>query len=157
MKKRILILFLLFTLFFILSSCSVEESAQKEEKNIEHPNGIKNENTEEKKIRLENEEQIKEFEKHIGHENLHNMILLGLLVLMLVIQFGLVYWKKVHYKSFQFVTLIGLWVVPFFISIYFLYYRFLIFWAFYSFSTIYILKKIYFENPLEPNTPRYNF
>ena len=184
MKGKLLILLLISLLFihFSVSQEAMEENKPNQEKQEKQANQMleekqekqanqvikekqerkqerKHEETkklseEEEKLRLENEKQIKEFEKHIGHENLHNMILLGLLALMLVIQFGLVYWKKVNHKSFQLVTLIGLWIVPFLISVYFLYLRFLLFWSGYTFITFYILKKIYFENPLEPNTPR---
>lgn len=52
-------------------------------------------------------------EHHRGHEGLHSA-LLGLLFLVLIAaQIGLYLWKKYRYQSFQNVTLLGLWLIPF--------------------------------------------
>ena len=41
------------------------------------------------------------------------MIFTTLFMLMIVAQMLLVYWKKKRYKSYQQVTLFGLWLIPF--------------------------------------------
>src|ERR1051325_8001065 len=54
----------------------------------------------------------KEFEnQHAGHESQHGTMALILLGALFGFQFLILYWKSKHYRSFQAVTLVGLWLV----------------------------------------------
>jgi hypothetical protein len=52
----------------------------------------------------------KDFE-HAGHESQHGTMALILLAALFGFQFLILYWKSKHYRSFQAVTLVGLWLV----------------------------------------------
>ncbi len=54
--------------------------------------------------------------KHADHESLHTFLFVFLFVFLIGSQIGLYWWKKKYYRSFQNVTLIGLWVIPFILS-----------------------------------------
>src|SRR2546425_26243 len=52
----------------------------------------------------------KDFEQqHAGHESQHGTMALILLAALFGFQFLILYWKSKHYRSFQAVTLVGLW------------------------------------------------
>jgi RING finger protein 121/175 len=92
-------------------------------------------------------------EKHKGHEDMHAAMLLILVITLIVSQFALFEWKKRHYKSYLFVSLLALWLIPLGISLRNFWWRFVIFWAIYSFITCIVLQKS-FEKPARPSTPR---
>ncbi|CAG8685382.1 11093_t:CDS:2, partial [Scutellospora calospora] len=81
----------------------------------------------------------------------HGTMALILLGALLGFQFLILYWKQKHYRSFQMVTLIGLWLIPMYIfGFQAHFWRFMTIWALYSginsFSLnyhIFILRLVY--------------
>lgn len=67
------------------------------------------------------------------------VLLYGLMLLMVGAQAGLFYWKKRHKRSYELVTLVGLWVMPAIISLQLHFWRFIAVWACYSAVTGYLL------------------
>ncbi|TKR68334.1 hypothetical protein L596_024329 [Steinernema carpocapsae] len=81
-------------------------------------------------------EHAKLHAKHRGHESMHLEMFLILIATLVVAQVALVQWKKRHFKSYQFVTLVGMWLVPFFICLHRGWMRFFATWVLYTgFST----------------------
>jgi len=80
-------------------------------------------------------------EVHPGHETYHNILFLLLLVFIVVSQGGLHYWKRKHYKSFQSITLGGLWIIPVILSLMMGFYRMLFVWGIFTSITGYLLYK----------------
>jgi RING finger protein 121 len=46
---------------------------------------------------------------HAGHQDLHTLLLLVLILLLVGAQISLVLWKKKHYRSYQLTTLAGMY------------------------------------------------
>ena len=92
-------------------------------------------------------------EKHKGHESMHAEMVLVLLITLIVSQVLLVFWRTRHFKSFQFATMIGMWLIPFFISLRFVHIRFLIIWTIFTTITVLIALKAN-RSPIERTTPR---
>ncbi|CAJ0942273.1 unnamed protein product, partial [Mesorhabditis belari] len=106
--------------------------------------------TEEEKWRLEH---VKMHEKHKGHDQMHMEMFLILIVTLVVAQVALVQWKRRHFKSYQFCTLLGMWLVPVFVCTQRGWYRFLVTWFVYTlFSTWIWLKSN--EAQISGKTPR---
>lgn len=99
-------------------------------------------------------EHQKMHEKHKGHESMHAEMLLILIITLVVAQFALFEWKKRHYKSYLFVSLLGLWLIPAGMCVKNGWWRFIIFWAIFSLITSVIMRKAY-QKPIQGNTPRY--
>jgi RING finger protein 121 len=93
-------------------------------------------------------------EAHKGHESMHAEMVLILLLTLILSQFVLVFWKTRHFKSFQFVTMVGMWTIPFLISLKFVHIRFLIIWIFFSTITSIIFFKAS-KSPIDKSTPRW--
>ena len=70
------------------------------------------------------------------------------LIVMIVSQSLLVRWRKHHRRSYELVTLIGLWLVPAIISIQLVFWKFLIVWSAYSIVTGMYLYKCTFADAL---------
>ncbi|CAL8463670.1 g3204 [Coccomyxa elongata] len=62
-----------------------------------------------------------------------------IILTMILAQSGLFWWKKKHKRSYELVTLLGLWIVPAVISFHMRYWRFLSVWVIYSGMTLYML------------------
>lgn len=77
-----------------------------------------------------------------------------LFVFMLLAQVLLVIWKQRHYKSFQTVTLLGLWLIPMLLSLYVRFVRMLLVWTTFSVSTGYIVW-LASRRPMGKSTPRF--
>lgn len=92
-------------------------------------------------------------EKHKGHDDMHAAMLLILIITVLVSQVILFEWKKRHLRSYLFVSLVALWIIPAGISIKNSWWRFVFFWFIFSVITALILKKS-FEKPVSRRTPR---
>lgn len=60
------------------------------------------------------------------------ILLYGVMLLMVGAQTGLFLWKKRHRKSYELVTLIGLWLMPALFSFHLKFWRFLLVWIVYS-------------------------
>ncbi|XP_076067490.1 E3 ubiquitin ligase RNF121 [Oratosquilla oratoria] len=106
--------------------------------------------TDEEKWRLDH---LRLHEKHKGHEEMHAEMVIILLITTIIAQVALVSWKKHHYKSYQFVSMLGVWMVPFVLCLTNHWWRFVFFWLLFSSITIIVVKKAV-EKPLDPTTPR---
>ncbi|MFH4979420.1 hypothetical protein AB6A40_006129 [Gnathostoma spinigerum] len=93
-------------------------------------------------------------EKHRGHEQMHLEMFLILVVTLIVAQIFLVQWQKFHFKSYQLCTLIGMWLIPAFVCVQRLWFRFLVIWLAYT-----ILSSLVWYKATRPliscTTPRY--
>ncbi|GLC38944.1 hypothetical protein PLESTB_000464200 [Pleodorina starrii] len=67
------------------------------------------------------------------------MLLYGIMILMVGAQTALFMWKKRHRKSYELVTLLGLWLMPALFSLHLHFWRFLLIWAVYSAITCRLL------------------
>ncbi|XP_046623699.1 RING finger protein 121 isoform X1 [Neodiprion virginianus] len=114
------------------------------------PNKSEAELTPEEKWRVEH---IKMHEKHRGHESMHTEMLLILLVTLIVVQVFLVEWKKRHYKSYQMITLLAMWVIPLVLCIRNQWWRFIFLWHVFSCITWLIVRKA-LQRPIQGTTPR---
>jgi len=67
------------------------------------------------------------------------MIFYIVLIVMIASQSALVRWRSRHRRSYDLVTLFGLWLVPAIMSAQLFFWRFLLFWFVYTCITVYIL------------------
>eukprot|EP00004_Rigifila_ramosa_P015014 TRINITY_DN3461_c0_g1_i1.p1 TRINITY_DN3461_c0_g1~~TRINITY_DN3461_c0_g1_i1.p1 ORF type:complete len:318 (+),score=44.11 TRINITY_DN3461_c0_g1_i1:28-981(+) len=94
-----------------------------------------------------------EHASHEGHAQLHQLELLMLISLLIVCQ-GLLYlWKRRSPASYQLATLIGLWLVPFLMSIHLGFLRMVLIWIGFSLLTALVLYRAN-QKPLHSKTPR---
>ncbi|CAH8845505.1 unnamed protein product [Trichobilharzia szidati] len=104
----------------------------------------------EEKFRIEH---LKYHEKHRGHEKMHLEMFLVAVFSLLVCQMGLMFWKQRHFRSYQLVTLIAMWLVPFIYSIFADFSRFVVIWVLFSLTTgamVYLASK----KRISTTTPR---
>jgi len=90
---------------------------------------------------------------HVNHEGLHSYLMILLFMLLIASQVGLHYWKRKYYRSFQTVTLFGLWLIPLAVCIFLGFWRFIFFWTTFTISTGYLLWKAS-QSTLEKDLPR---
>ncbi|KAK3697113.1 hypothetical protein QZH41_016921, partial [Actinostola sp. cb2023] len=91
--------------------------------------------------------------KHKGHEAMHMEMVLILFATLIVAQIVLVKWKKYHHRSYQTVTLVGMWLIPMYFNITLSYWRMIIVWCLFSLATGFIVFKAT-RNPISNTTPR---
>jgi len=91
--------------------------------------------------------EIDEFQEG---EDVFALLILAFLFLS---QVAVLAWKRYHPKSFQFVTLIGLWIVPPVIGIIFKNFLYVFVWTVFVIANFIIYRKSQ-EKPLKPETPR---
>ena len=85
----------------------------------------------------------------------HSLIAFYIFIFVVVLsQAALVHWKKTHRRSYELVTLVGLWLIPPIISLFGHFWRFLGVWAFFSGVTGYLLYKCTFERTIEKSLPK---
>ncbi|CAB4013600.1 RING finger 121 [Paramuricea clavata] len=84
---------------------------------------------------------------------MHLEMILILLTTLVVAQILLVQWKKRHFRSYQMVTLCGVWLIPLYFNIRLKWFRMLIIWTVFSLLTAYVVFKAT-RQPLAPTTPR---
>ncbi|KAJ3391074.1 hypothetical protein HDU80_011125 [Chytriomyces hyalinus] len=99
-------------------------------------------------------ERFKFLEQHRGHEQQHAEMAMILFMSLIAFQIILTLWKKWHEKSFNLVSLIGLWFVPMGIGLNAGNYRFIFVWLAFSLLNGTIVRKAIFENPMKSETPR---
>lgn len=98
-------------------------------------------------------EHIKKQEQHKGHESMHAEMLLILLITLFIAQVALVEWKKRHYRSYQQVTLLAMWIIPFLMSCINHWWRFNFVWLLSSCITGLVVRKAV-QKPIQRRTPR---
>ena len=81
------------------------------------------------------------------------MVFMLLLSVMVCGQIVLFTWRKKHYRSYQQVTLLGMWLFPIFFSLYFHFWRFVVAWLLFTFSTGYYCS-LAMGTPLDVHAPR---
>jgi len=90
---------------------------------------------------------------HKDHEHLHQLILLCLLVFVLLSQIGLHYWRKTSPKSFNRVSLAGIWIVPLVMSVSFGFWRMVLIWSIFSFACARVIL-LARARPMNRTTPK---
>jgi len=78
---------------------------------------------------------------HADHEGLHTILFFCLFAFLIASQVGLFIWKKKYYRSFQNITLLGLWIIPFLFSVSAGFWRMILIWTVYSIFTGYLIVK----------------
>lgn len=114
------------------------------------PNKTIDQLTSEEKLRLEHQ---KLHELHKGHESMHLSMVLILVVTIVVAQVVLVEWKRRHYKSYSFFTMLAMWIIPLFLSIKNEWWRFISTWVIFSCLTGIVVRKAT-QKPISVTTPR---
>ncbi|XP_045504890.1 RING finger protein 121 [Colias croceus] len=90
---------------------------------------------------------------HEGHESMH-VTMVGILMIVLVIaQIVFVQWKKYHYRSYSFFTMVTMWVLPLIMSLKNIWIRFVSIWMMFTAVTAFILRQST-RKPMSPSTPR---
>lgn len=89
---------------------------------------------------LERQQQLdhlrKEASKHAGHESQHLAMVLILITVMIISQILLVWWKTKYQKSYIHASMIAMYIIPFGISAYRHWWRFVSIWMIISLVTI---------------------
>lgn len=80
-------------------------------------------------------------------------VLLYLIILLIITQFMLVYWKKYYNKSWNIVSLILLWLIPIIWSTSLQFYLMIVIWSLFTLSTLYVFH-LARQRPLNKHTPR---
>ncbi len=80
-------------------------------------------------------------EKHRGHDLMHAEMILILFGSILVAQIVLFVWKQRHFKSYQLVTLLGLWFIPIGVCVKMWFVRMILVWTLFSLVTLFIMYK----------------
>lgn len=93
-------------------------------------------------------------QKHFGHEGMHAMMLLILIIAIFVAQIILIAWKKKAPKNFQNVSMFGVWLVPFGIAIYNHWYRFIAIWTVISLLTLAVIFRPLTQKHINGSIPR---
>jgi len=78
----------------------------------------------------------------------------ALLLLILGAQTGLVVWKQKHKRSYELVTLLGLWLMPAIFSIHLHFWRFLVVWVAFTAVTLHLLYLCSGKKKVDKETPR---
>jgi len=89
---------------------------------------------------------------HRDHEGLHTFLFLFLFVFLIGSQIALFMWKKYYYRSFQNVTLIGLWIIPIMFAFSAGFWRMIVIWIVFSAITGYLIVHAS-KSPLWKETP----
>eukprot|EP00112_Aurelia_sp_Birch-Aquarium-sp1_P014032 Seg3.26 transcript_id=Seg3.26/GoldUCD/mRNA.D3Y31 product="RING finger protein 121" protein_id=Seg3.26/GoldUCD/D3Y31 len=91
--------------------------------------------------------------KHKGHEAMHMEMIIILLATLIAAQLLLYKWQQYHHKSYQLITLLGLWIIPLYFNVKLKWFRMLTVWTIYSIISLIVIRKAT-SFPLLPTTPR---
>ncbi|KAI9097031.1 hypothetical protein DFS34DRAFT_622239 [Phlyctochytrium arcticum] len=92
-------------------------------------------------------------EEHKGHEKQHATMALILIFGLIFSQLGILVWKKYHMKSFQWATLLGLWLVPPIMGLQAGNWRYIGVWGLFSLMNGWIVR-LTMTVPMQSRTPR---
>ncbi|KAJ3184416.1 hypothetical protein HDU85_001721 [Gaertneriomyces sp. JEL0708] len=92
-------------------------------------------------------------EEHAGHEQQHAQMAMILFACLIFSQIGIMIWKKYHVRSFNLLTLLGLWLVPPAMALNMGNWRYITIWACFSVINGLVLSKV-MENPMKSTTPK---
>ena len=92
-------------------------------------------------------------EKHRGHDLMHAEMILILFGSIAVAQIVLFLWRQKHRKSYQAVTLFGLWAIPFYMSVKMFFWRMLCVWFIFTGMTVLVMFRAT-RTRISTNTPR---
>jgi len=95
-----------------------------------------------------------ELKGHTGHDERHGYLVLLYLLLLLISQGLLILWKTKSFKSFQSISLVGLWCFPILHSVYHSYARFSFVWSVYTAVTAYFMY-LASQSPMAKSTPKW--
>uniref|UniRef100_A0A2P2I8B3 RING finger protein 121-like n=1 Tax=Hirondellea gigas TaxID=1518452 RepID=A0A2P2I8B3_9CRUS len=98
-------------------------------------------------------EHLRVHVQHIGHDGMHAEMVMILFMVTIVAQIGLVIWRKMHFKSYQQISLVGVWVAPIIVCINLHWWVFVFWWLLYTSITALVVRGAV-QKELEPTTPR---
>lgn len=102
---------------------------------------------------LRRKRELEFLEKHRGHDQMHLEMFIVMVAAFLIGQGLLVKWRLTYPRSYETVTLFGLWILPFIYCVRLQWWRFIVIWSLYSIASgfvIFLSKR----NPLAGTTPR---
>lgn len=114
------------------------------------PNKTYQELTSEERLRYDHQ---KLHELHKGHESMHTTMVLILIGALVISQVVIVQWKKRHYRSYAFFTMIAMWSIPVMISFKNGWWRFVSIWSVFTLLTALVIRKSSIK-PMSATTPR---
>ncbi len=92
-------------------------------------------------------------EKHRGHDLMHAEMILILFGSIFLAQILLFLWRQKHFKSYQLVTLLGLWLIPLGVCIKMWFIRMTIVWIIFSLITSFVVYRAT-RRRISVSTPR---
>ncbi|KAJ3366143.1 hypothetical protein HDU91_001965 [Kappamyces sp. JEL0680] len=98
-------------------------------------------------------QRLQYLKEHEGHEGAHSEMLMIIIVGLILSQVLIGVWKKYHINSYNLATLLGLWLIPLFMSLSKGVSRFFYIWTIWSIANTYIVKRA-LESPMRNSTPR---
>ena len=93
-------------------------------------------------------------EKHRGHELMHAEMILILFGSIMVAQILLFLWRQKYHRSYQTMTLFGLWIIPIVFCVRLFFWRMVFVWALFSVVTVFVMYKAT-RRKISVYTPRY--
>lgn len=93
-------------------------------------------------------------QKHFGHEGMHAMMLLILILAIVIAQVVLIAWKKKAPKNYQNVSMFAMWLVPFALAVYNHWWRFIGIWSVMSIMTAALISKPLTNKHIHGSIPR---
>lgn len=93
------------------------------------------------------QEHLMMHEKHRGHESMHAAMLLILISATVLAQILLIFWRRKNFKSYQNVSMFGMWIIPLIISVYNQYWRFVFIWSVITIVTLLLIfRPLFYKN-----------